>query len=67
MNYRFVRMDIGGDGSRTITVEHGCDVDAIAQAQLFAAGRAVEVWCGDRQLVTLLPKGCSPAPVSRRL
>lgn len=54
-DYRLVRMDIGGDRGRTVTAEHSCDDDAIAQAKVFAAGRAVEIWCGDRQLAMLLP------------
>lgn len=55
MVYRFVRMDISGERGRSVTVDHLCHEDALAQATILAAGCAVEVWCGDRQLATLLP------------
>lgn len=55
MVYRFVRIDIGGAHGRSVIVNHLCDEDAFSQAYIFGAGRAVEIWCGDRQLTTLLP------------
>lgn len=67
MEYRLVRISVGGDAGRSVTADCESDDDAFARARLFAVGRAVEIWCGGKQVATLLPLAPPTAGGDRNL
>lgn len=55
MEYRLLKMKVGGDTGPVLVVSHTDDAAAIAHARAFGRGRAVEVWSSERRIATILP------------
>ena len=56
--YELLRLDVDGDVGDVLIIDAADDHAALARGHAFSEGRADEIWCGGRQIATVMPFAC---------